>query len=73
MTLGEQLAEVQSALSAARRAVTSKIGDKEIQRSYALLLQEQRELLKKIDTFGANHTEGLSTTPKKAFAGVSFG
>ena len=73
MTLGEQLAEVQSALSSARKAVTSKVGDKEIQRSYALLLQEQRELLKKIETYGTNYTEGLTTTPKKAFAGVSFG
>ena len=73
MTLGEQLAEVQSALSSARKAVTSKVGDKEIQRSYALLLQEKRELLKKIDTYGANYTEGISNTPKKAFAGVSFG
>lgn len=73
MTLGEQLAEVQSALSSARKAIVTKSGDKEVQRSYKMLLDEKKQLLKMIDTYGTNHTEGQSTTPKSAVYGVSFG
>jgi len=72
MTLGEQLSEIQTSLSAARTAITSKIGDKEVQRSYSMLLKEKNEILKKIDTHGADYTEGQNTIPKSAKAGIYF-
>ena len=73
MTLGEQLAEVQSALSSARKSIITKSGDKEVQRSYKMLIEEKKQLLKMIDTHGTNYVEGQSTTPKSAVYGVSFG
>lgn len=73
VTLGDQLAEVNTALSEARKAIIIKHGDKEVERSYKMLLQEKNDLIRKIEAYGANHIEGLSTTPKKAVFGVSFG
>lgn len=71
-TLGQQLDEVQTALSAARQAISYKKGDNEVHRSYIQLQAEKKELLSKIETYGANYIEGQSTTPKKASANVSF-
>ena len=73
MTLAEQLEEVNKALSSARKAIVTKHGDKQVERSYKMLLQEKNELLKRIEAYGADHIEGASTTPQKAVYGVSFG
>ena len=73
MTLGEQLAEVQSALTPARKAILTKSGDKEVQRSYNMLLQEQTELRKLIALHGSNYSDTQTFTPSKARYGVSFG
>lgn len=71
MTLGDQLAEVQSALSSARKAISTKNGDKEVHRSYLQLQKEKKQLLKMINTYGANYVEGQSTTPKSAVYGAT--
>ena len=71
-TLGEQLIDIQTNLEAARKSTAYKMGDRELQRSYSLLLQEKESILNKIDTYGSNYIEGQSSTPKKAFSHVSF-
>jgi len=73
MTLGEQLAEVQSALIPARKAIRTRTGDKEVQRAYDMLLQEQKELRGLIKIYGSAYDENQITTPKSAVYGVSFG
>ncbi len=72
-TLGEQLVEVNAALSEARKAIIIKHGDKQTERSYKMLLQEKKDLLKRIGSYGADFVEGTTSTPKKAVYGVSFG
>ena len=71
-TLGQQLDEINDSLSAARKAISYKTGDKEVQRSYALLKEEKKEILSQIEVYGRNYIEGKNTTPKKAFANVIF-
>ena len=73
MTLGEQLAEVQSALIPARKAVRTRNADKEVRRAYDMLLQEQTELRKLIALHGSNYSDTQTFIPSKACYGVSFG
>lgn len=73
MTLGEQLAEVQSALIPARKAVRTRNADKEVRRAYDMLLQEQTELRKLIALHGSNYSDTQTFIPNKACYGVSFG
>ena len=72
MTLGEQLTDVQSALVPARKATLTRSGDKEVQRAYNMLLQEQKELRNLIKIHGSNYEENQTTTPKSAVYGVGF-
>lgn len=61
-TLGQQLDEIQDSLSAARKAISYKRGDKELTRSYNLLLSEKKEVLSKIERHGRDYLEGQNTT-----------
>ena len=73
MTLGEQLAEVQSALIPARKAILTRTGDKEVRRAYDMLLQEQTELRNLIALHGLDYSDTQTKIAIKAVYGVSFG
>jgi len=71
-TLGQILDEIDVSLSAARKAISYKSADKEVHRSYSLILKEKNEILTKIATHGRNFIEGQTTIPRKAVSNVSF-
>jgi len=65
-TLGQQLDEIETSLSAARKAISYKMGDKELTRSYALLKEEKTEILAKINRHGRDYVEGMNTVAKRS-------
>lgn len=64
-TLGEQLDEIETSLSAARSAMSYKDGGREVHRSYIQLRTEKEEILKKIERHGRDFIEGQNTEPTR--------
>ncbi len=73
LTLGEQLDEVQLAISQALKAQSYQNGDKQISRAALSRLEDREQRLQaEISVHGRNYIPGQNTTPKKAFANVIF-
>lgn len=64
-TLAQQLTEIQDSLSAARKAISYKQGDRELTRSYNLLLSEKKQILSQIAIHGSEYIEGQNVLPAR--------
>lgn len=72
-TLGQQLDDVQNAISKVLSAQSYQTGDKEVSRAALFRLEEREEkLLSKISIYGRNYTEGQNTEPTGDTAYASF-
>ena len=73
-TLGEQLTEVQNAISKTLQSISYQQGDKQLERERLSSLEKREEkLIQKINQYGSSYIEGQNTKTKKAVYGVSFG
>ncbi len=73
-TLGEQLDEVQEAISRALKGQSVEIGDRRVEMPNLLRLQNLRkELLVEIAKYGRDYVPGASTKPLPRKARIVFG
>jgi len=72
-TLGQRLADINTKIDKAENAQSYQNGDKQVSRGLLFRMYKERDsILSKIEQFGVNYIEGQTTSPKKAFAHVSF-
>ena len=72
-TLGQRLESINTKIDKAETAQSYGQGDNNITRgNLSSLYQERDRIESKIESYGVNYIVGQNTTPKKAFANVSF-